>query len=311
MRAAWVIILVAAVAAASYFGWQQFGAAPGTETVRELSDPSTERFVEVAGATVRVREEGPEGAPVILLLHGFSFSLETWDAWAEALSASYRVVRYDLLGHGETGPDPFERYAPAQRAAFIADVMDALGHEQVILGGNSLGGLAAWRFAANNPERVGALILVSPGAYPINGVADEPVPVPPAVALYLRAVPEMGLRASLKRIYADPGVISEERIETIGEKMRRPGNGEAMVRSLEEFVLPDPTAELANVEAPTLVLWGEADQVIPPSHGQWLVDAIPNAELITYPGVGHVAHEERPEATLKDVEAFLDQQRGM
>jgi len=305
MRIAWAIV-GAAVLAAAYLGWSRFEAEPAADNPPVLTTKGPDRFVDVAGARVRVRDEGPTDAPVILLLHGFSFSLESWDAWAEDLSASYRVIRYDLLGHGDTGPDPFERYAPEQRAAFVADVMDALGIDRVILGGNSLGGLAAWRFAATDPERVNALILVSPGAYPINGVADEPVPVPPAVAFYLRTVPEIGLRASLKRIYADPEAVSEERIEQLGDKMRKPGNGDAMIRSLEAFVLPDPTADLSNVQAPTLVLWGEADQVIPPSHGEQLVAAIPNGTLITYPNVGHVAHEENPNATLADVEAFLD-----
>ena len=310
MRIAWVIIVIAALAAA-YLGWPRDEATKTAEPPSALTPDGPDQYVEIAGARVRVRDEGPGDAPVILLLHGFSFSLETWDAWAEDLSSSYRVVRYDLLGHGDTGPDPFERYAPEQRAAFVADVMDALSLDRVILGGNSLGGLAAWRFAATHPERVNALILVSPGAYPINGVADEPIPVPPAVAFYLRTVPEIGLRASLRQIYADPDTVSEERIDQLRDNMRKPGNGDAMVRSLEEFVLPDPTADLSNVQAPTLVLWGEADQVIPPSHGEQLVAAIPNGTLITYPNVGHVAHEENPEATLADVEAFLNAVRGM
>lgn len=275
------------------------------EVAEDTAGEPVERFVDIAGARVRVREEGPADAPVILLLHGFTFSLETWDGWADELSDRYRIIRYDLLGHGLTGPDPLERYAPEERAQFIGEVMDALGLDQVILGGNSLGGLAAWRFAAMQPERVEALLLVSPGGYPINGVGNEPAEVPPAFAFYLQTVPEVGLRASIANIYGDPSKVSEERIKVLGDMMRQEGNGAAMIRSLEEFTLPDPEPDLAKVTAPTLILWGEADKVISPAQADQFIAAMPNAKLITYPGVGHVAHEEMPAKTAADVAGFL------
>lgn len=266
---------------------------------------STDRFVEVDGARLRVREQGPADAPVLLLLHGFTFSLETWDGWAERLSEDYRVIRYDLLGHGLTGPDPRERYAPKERAAFVGEVLDALGVDHAIIGGNSLGGLAAWRFAAQAPERVDALLLVSPGAYPMNGVDENPAEVPAAMALFLRTVPEAGVRATLERLYGDPERITEERVKLMGDMMRREGNGDAMIRSIEKFTLPDPDADLATVTAPTLLLWGEADQLIPMANGEKLAEVIPNAKLVTYPGAGHIAQEEIPEETAADAAAFL------
>ncbi|HXI87358.1 MAG TPA: alpha/beta fold hydrolase, partial [Parvularculaceae bacterium] len=127
-----------------------------------------DRFLSIAGARVRVREEGPPDAPVLFLLHGFTHSLESWDGWSRTLAKRNRVIRYDLLGHGLTGPDLKKRYAPVARAAFLGEVMDALGVDAASVAGNSLGGLAAWRFAADNPARVKSLILISPGAYSIN-----------------------------------------------------------------------------------------------------------------------------------------------
>ncbi|MEM9234745.1 MAG: alpha/beta fold hydrolase [Pseudomonadota bacterium] len=306
MRILKIIALIAVLGAGALavWYWQASKEVPAEIAEETYAEP-VDRFVEVAGARIRIREEGPADAPVLLMLHGFTYSLETWDAWAEILSDRYRVVRYDLLGHGLTGPDLQERYAPEERAAFVGEVMDALGIDQAMIAGNSLGGLAAWRFAGMAPERVEALILISPGAYPINGVGDDPAEVPGAVVFFLQTAPEAGIRATLPMLYADPDSVSDERVTEIGEMMRREGNGAAMVRSLEKFTLPDPDSDLARVTAPTLILWGEADQLIPPAHGERLVEALPDARLITYPDVGHVAQEEAPGPTSEDAAAFL------
>ncbi|MBB4659611.1 alpha/beta fold hydrolase [Parvularcula dongshanensis] len=264
-----------------------------------------DRYVEVDGARVRVREEGAEGAPVLLMMHGFTFSLETWDALAPLLTEDYRVVRYDLLGHGMTGPDPQARYAPEERAAFAGELMEALGIERAVLVGNSLGGLAAWRLAAMSPEKVSALVLIDPGAYPMNGTTEVPAPVPPMLAAYLRTVPAPAFEASIARIYADPSKVPEERLATLREMMRREGNGDAFVASLEEFTLPDPEPVLRTIEAPTLILWGTEDQIIPPADGARLAEVIPNATLVRLDGVGHVAQEEAPEEVAAAIEGFL------
>ncbi len=269
-----------------------------------------DRIMTIAGANVRVRIEGPEDAPPIILLHGFIYSLESFDAWANELSRTYRVIRFDLLGHGLSGPDPEKRYSPQQRAAFIGDVMNALGVNQAIIGGNSLGGLAAWRFAATSPERVAALILVSPGGYPANGVGDAPLSPPAPFAFFLRNPTEAGVALVLQGVYADKSQITPERIARVTAMMRQPGNGDAYVESIEEFSLPDPEPMLRSIVAPTLILWGAEDKVIPVDHGRRMEMAISGAELIVYDGVGHVAHEEAPARSIDDVLAFLDRIEG-
>ena len=257
-----------------------------------------DRCLNVDGATVRIREEGDETAPVIILLHGFTFSLESWDAWAKELKADYRVIRYDLLGHGLSGPDPKRRYAPNERAAFIGKVMDALGIKSAIIGGNSLGGLAAWKFAANSPARVEKLILVAPGGFSINGVTESPVSPPEPVKAFFRGPSRPTIAFTLSRLFVDQSRITEARINLMEHMMMRPGNGEAFIQSIEEFTLPDPTTELRSIEAPTLIMWGEKDSTIPFNHAELFENALQNAILVTFANAAHVPHEELPVESL-------------
>ncbi len=301
-------LLVLGAAAAGVLYWQATKGVSASALEATYAS-SADRFVDVAGARVRIREEGNPAAPPVVLIHGFSHSLETWDGWANALKTEYRVIRYDLLGHGLTGPDPQSRYSPIERAAFLGEILNALDIEQAAIAGNSLGGLAAWRFASENSAQVSALILISPGAYPLNSVSDEPADIPAAMKAYLMTAPEAGVRASAELIYADDEKIAEERLAVMRDMIRREGNGAALIQSLEEFTLPDPTEALAQIEAPTLILWGEDDIIIPIEQGRKIESAIPDARLIAYPGVGHAAQEEAPEQTVADAIAFLQTHR--
>lgn len=302
-----VLLIGAGSVGVTLFSWQQTrtNAAAAADFFT-----SEDRYVEVDGLDVRVRIEGPENAPTLLMLHGFTFSLESYDELAAQLDDTFRVIRYDMRGHGLTGPDPEKRYSPEQRAAHVGAVLDALGVEAAAIMGNSLGGLAAWRYAASVPDRVDALILVSPGAYPINGVTDEPAPVPAALAAYFRLLPEAGIDASIERIYADASRISDERKATIKAMMRAPGNGAAFIDAVEVFTLPDPEPALSGLDVPTLIIWGDDDVVIDPAHGRKMRSVMPQAELLMLAGVGHAAHEEVPERVAREVRRFLGEPRN-
>lgn len=264
-----------------------------------------DRFVVVDGARVRVREQGPKDAPPIVLVHGFTFSLESWNAWASELARKHRVIRYDLLGHGLTGPDPERRYSVAARVAFQVKLMNTLGIEKADIAGNSLGGLIAWRIAAEHPERVGRLILIDPGVYSINGVTERPVAPPSPLKAYFLSAPEAGVFAAVASLYGDPKKLDPGRLKVIRDMMRRRGNGAAFIEHVEQFTLPAPDAELGKITAPTLILWGEADRLIPPAQGERMKAAIKDAALIRYPGVGHLPQEEAPAASLADALEFL------
>ena len=123
----------------------------------------------VDGVRLRLRDTGPRGAPAVILLHGLGASLETWEPWAQALSARFRVIRLDLPGFGLTGTDPTGDYADARTIRILIDLMDQLRVDRASLVGNSLGGRIAWNFAALHPDRVTRLVLVSPDGFASPG----------------------------------------------------------------------------------------------------------------------------------------------
>jgi pimeloyl-ACP methyl ester carboxylesterase len=125
------------------------------------------------------------------------------------------------------------------------------------------------------------------------------------MALFLKTAPDAGVAFTLGNIYADDSLVSKERVKRVGDMMRQPGNGEAFIQSIEEFSLPDPEPLLKEITAPTLILWGADDAIMPVDHGRRMAAAIPNAKLITYDGVGHIAQEEASEKTISDLRAFL------
>jgi pimeloyl-ACP methyl ester carboxylesterase len=261
--------------------------------------------MDIDGAKVRVRVEGDKDAEPIILLHGFSFSLESWNDWAAGLKENYKVIRYDLLGHGLTGKDPKSRYAPEERAEFLGKILEKLNIQQAVIAGNSLGGLVAWRYAHHHPEKVKALILVAPGGYSINGVTDTPLEAPAAVQAYFRNPPEIGVQYSLTRLFSNPALVTPKRVKRAKDMITINDNGEEFIKSIAEFTLPDPSSALSALKAPTLILWGKKDMVIPIDHSAKFQSAIDGAELITYDNAGHIPQEEIPEQSLKDVSLFL------
>lgn len=298
--------LVLLVLGAAFMVWRASQDTPAP-VIEEKYLTDADQYLDLDGGRVRVRIEGPADGVPVLLIHGFSHSLETWDAWAETLNQDYRVIRYDLFGHGLTGPDPKERYSPDERAGTIGDILDALEIKSAVIAGNSLGGLAAWKYAVDHAERVRALILISPGAFALNGVSDEPADIPAAVKAYFLTAPPAAVRASAGLIYADADKITDHRVTVMTDMINREGNGAAMIKSLEEFTLPDPTQALAALRVPVLILWGAADGLIPVEQGRRMVQIVPDAELIEYPGVGHAAQEEAPAQSVADAIAFIEQ----
>lgn len=269
--------------------------------------PSSD-YIEVAGLRLHVADVGPRDAPAVILLHGFGSSLETFDAWAQVLSKQFRVVRFDLPGFGLTGADPTGDYSDARGLMLIGGLMDRLGLSRASLVGNSMGGRLAWMFAAAFPGRVEKLVLISPDGFASAGFDYGKAPdVPLMLRLLPYTLPKFMLRATLAPAYAHKRLLTDEVVTRYWDFMRAPGVRRAIVDRTAQTILQDPIPLLRKIRAPTLLLWGEEDAMIPISNAADYVAALPECHLVRLPGLGHVPQEESPVSSLPPVLDFLNQ----
>lgn len=277
------------------------------------------QFVEIGdGVKVHLRDEGPKDAPAIILLHGSNADLHTWEPWVTALKTRYRVIRFDQIGHGLTGPDPAEDYSTANFVADIGEVADRLGLKTFILGGNSMGGKHALAFAIAHPERLTGLVLVDGSGGPMLKLARKEkkdsgnigftIARMPGVNLIAEQItPRFLIQQSLEQSVSVKSVASPAAVDRYWELLRYPGNRAATMARFSQPYDPLKEADIARVATPTLILWGEDDRIIPVEAGQWLARTLPANTLRIYPKIGHLPHEEAPAATLADLEAWLVQ----
>jgi pimeloyl-ACP methyl ester carboxylesterase len=264
-------------------------------------------FVSVDGINLYVVDSGPRDAPCVVMLHGFGSSLQTFDAWAAGLSAKYRVVRFDLPGFGLTGADPTGDYSDARTMKLFAGLLNKLHIAKASFIGNSMGGRFAWEFASEDPDRVDKLVLISPDGFASTGFEYGKAP---AVPLMLRALPYIMPKSMLKQTlapaYADPRRLSDAVVTRYYDFMRAPGVRQAVIDRTAQTVLQDPLPLLRKIKAPTLLLWGEQDAMIPIANSADYLAAISGAKLVKLPGLGHVPQEELPGPALDIVEQFLE-----
>lgn len=260
----------------------------------------------VDGVRLRMQDTGPREGPAVILLHGFGASLETWEGWAGPLSARSRVIVLDLPGFGLTGPDPSGDYSDARSVEILAGLMDHLGVDRASLVGNSLGGRIAWTFAAQYPQRVTRLVLVSPDGYASPGFEyDKAAQIPLIMKALPYVAPRSMLRANLAAAYARPELLSQASLTRYRDMMLAPGVRRAILARMEQTVLIDPAPVLARVQTPTLLLWGEKDAMIPISNAADYLRDMPDATLVRLPDLGHVPFEEDPAGSLAPVEQWL------
>ena len=261
----------------------------------------------VAGTVLHVRDSGPRSAPAVILIHGFGASLHTWEPWAQALEADHRVIRFDLPGSGLSPPDPSHDYTDARSLVLLTALMDRLGVTRASVVGNSIGGRVAWKFAATSPDRVDKLVLISPDGFASPGFEYGRAPEVPAVLRLMRyALPKALLKMNLAPAYADPSKLDAATVTRYHDLALAPGARDALLERMAQTVLEDPLPILRRIRAPTLLLWGEQDAMIPFANAADYLKTIPNATLAPVPGAGHVPHEETPAAALVPVRKFLD-----
>ncbi len=284
---------------------------PPRELAARWAGPPSE-FHEIAGLTAHLRDEGRRDDPMpLVLLHGTSASLHTWDGWVAVLAPERRVVRVDLPGFGLTGPAPDGDYRIERYVEFVTALLDTLGIERCVLAGNSFGGWVAWETALAQPARVGALILVDSAGYPLE---SQSVPIGFRIAripvlnrLMEVTLPRGVIESSLRNTYGDPSRVTPELVDRYYELTLREGNRAALAKRFADGRHSGRTTRLAELQLPTLILWGGRDRLIPPAYGEQFRSDIAGSRLVVFPALGHVPHEEDPTATAAAARTFMDE----
>ncbi len=255
---------------------------------------------------LHVRDSGPRQAPVVVLLHGFGASLQTWDVWAPGLSETHRVIRLDLPGSGLSPPDPEHDYTDARSLKLLIGLLDELGVSRATLVGHSMGGRIAWTFAAKHPERTDRLVLIAPDGFASQGFQyGKPMGVPASLSLMRHVLPKPVLRMSLKSAYAQPESLTDALTTRYHELLLAPGARQAMLDRLKQTALQEPEPMLRQIKAPTLLVWGEADAMIPFGNAKDYLQAIKGSRLVSWPQAGHLPQEEAAEVSLQALVDFL------
>jgi pimeloyl-ACP methyl ester carboxylesterase len=300
-------VLVLALAAFAAMNW-----APD----RPLSElqarwaPQPSVFLEAEGIQVHLRDEGPRNDPVpIVLLHGTSSSLHTWEGWAQALKPDRRVIRFDLPGFGLTGPSADGDYRIERYVRFVAAVLDRLGVSRCVIAGNSLGGQVAWETALAHPERVEKLILIDAAGYPFQSksvpIGFRIARIPVLNRLMEFTLPRSMVESSVRNVYGDPGKVTAELVDRYFDLALREGNRRALAMRFQQAPAGLHAERIAALKLPTLILWGRRDRLIPVADAENFHRDIAGSRVSVFDELGHVPPEEGPAAPVAAAKQFL------
>jgi pimeloyl-ACP methyl ester carboxylesterase len=270
------------------------------------------QLVPAGGHLLFVRQAG--AGPDIVLLHGLGDSSAGWQFVEAALvEAGYRVTIWDALGAGRSDKPAGGDYSLSAHAKRLGEVMKAVRVEQAVLLGNSLGASLALLVAQESPGKVRALALLNPAAYREGAISDTWFwKIPFLAEAVIKPLPARFIaRYGLKQNFADPSTIPPELIAIYAREAERPGAIDAFIAQERQLVPDEAAAEKweaghREIAAPALILWGEADKLLPREQGERLAREMPQAELIPLPGVGHAPQLDAPRAVLEHLLPFLE-----
>jgi pimeloyl-ACP methyl ester carboxylesterase len=285
-RALWIAGALWAVALTAGIGFllRPMSYFNGMSYAREALTGVENREVTVEGHRMHYLAEGPAGGPVVVLVHGLGGRAEDWTNLAPYFAkGGFRVYMPDLFGYGRSEKPADFSYSVHDEAGAVVDFMNALGMNQVNLGGWSMGGWIVQLVAASHPERVERLML-----FDSAGIYERPdwntdlfMPKTPGDLDQLEAL-------LMPHPPGIPGFVARDILRLSAEHrwvIRRAIDSMLTGKDATDDLLP-------QLKMPVLILWGKEDHITPLVEGKKMQQLIPQSELLAYVGCGHLAPEQ-------------------
>ena len=277
-----------------------------------LSQMPEDQYINVGGLNTRYWALGDKGTSVVLI-HGLGASVDIWMHNVQPLASRHRLYVPDLPGFGGSDqPDP--SFSPFDYARFLDDFMRLLHIDKPNLVGHSLGGGIALHYALRFPENVNKLVLVDSAGLGKEVIWTLRLMSLPLVGELCSYPTRKGVELFFKFAVRNRVLITKDFVELYYHFFSRPGFQSFLlrivrlvvtVRGAREEILKPIVDNLEKIKQPALIIWGKEDRVLPPKHGYFAKQKLPNATLEIVEGCGHLTFFERPDVFNRLVLTFL------
>ena len=261
-----------------------------------------DQYIKVGKINTRFWALGDQGTTVVLV-HGIGASVEDWIFNINALAEHHRVYAIDLVGFGHSDK-PSASYTASYQAQFVKDFMEAQDIDHANLIGHSMGGSIALQFVIHFPHIVQKLVLVDSAGLGKELYLPFRLCTLPLLGEWLTRPSRKGTAQLLNDAVYDPALVTDDWVELGYQLAALPGAGGPILsalrsgcnlRGMRDDVVRDIVDNLANITAPTLIIWGQQDALIPVAYAQVAEQGIPNSRLHVFDRCGHIPQREHPD----------------
>ena len=303
-----LVLIVLAAIALTIFWFARPADVSFDEARASIPHSEYSHFADIDGVRLHYQEKG--AGPPLVLLHGFTSSTYSWKDVFDPLSKSFRVIAIDLKGFGFSSK-PDGDYTKRAQALLIDRLLEHLKIEKAWFCGNSMGGEVSLNLALRNPQRVAGLILIdSAGIVVPGGATLAPgyllLPVVGRVLMAFALTSDKLVREGLEKSFADDTKVTADRVAYYHRPLRTRGGQLAALRVRTHWAQFPVEPELGRISAPTLIVWGAEDQLIPLEAGRRMNSLIKGSQLVIIEKCGHVPQEEMPERVIDEITKFIE-----